>query len=80
MRTRKSLTKNDSTHKAGNDVPSETIMEIIRSPVKRKLDSTLASVDGKLIEYFLLIKMLLDSFYPTLNLSDFNSSRTKAIL
>ena len=52
MRTRKSLTKEVSTPKPENDVPSETIMEIIRSPVKRKLDSTLASVDGKLIEYF----------------------------
>ena len=54
MRTRKSLTKDVSAPEAQNDVPSETIMEIIRSPVKRKLDSTLASVDGKLDIYFRL--------------------------
>ena len=54
MRTRKSITKEVSTPKPENDVPSETIMEIIRSPVKRKLDSTLASVDGKLDIYFRL--------------------------
>ena len=58
MRTRKSLTKEVSTPKPENDVPSETIMEIIRSPVKRKLDSTLnstlASVDGKSDYHFCL--------------------------